>query len=120
MPSPRSASPRSAANSFGDRVSSFLAPDAVAVIGASNEPTKRGYRAVQTLLKDGFAGRFIRFIRATEIQGCSPIPISRAFRPIDLALVCTAAATFRTSSSNAAGKASKARSCSRWASARRS
>lgn len=74
---------------------SFLAPDAVAVIGASNEPTKRGYRAVQTLLKDGFAGRIYPIHpRAAEIQGLRAYPdLASVPGPIDLALVCTAAAT---------------------------
>ena len=69
---------------------SFLAPDAVAVIGASNEPTKRGYRAVQTLLKDRFAGRIYPIHpRATEVQGLRAYPdLASVPEPIDLALVC--------------------------------
>ena len=74
---------------------SFLAPKAVAVIGASNEPTKRGYRAVQTLLKDHFAGRIYPINpRASEIQGLRAYPdVASVPEPIDLALVCTAAPT---------------------------
>lgn len=74
---------------------SFLAPDAVAVIGASNEPTKRGYRAVQTLLEDRFAGRIYPIHpRATEIQGLRAYPdLASVPGPIDLALVCTPATT---------------------------
>jgi len=57
---------------------SFLAPDAVAVIGASNEPTKRGFRAVQTLLKDRFAGRIYPIHpRAAEVLGIDPSTLYR-------------------------------------------
>jgi acetate---CoA ligase (ADP-forming) len=73
----------------------FLAPEAVAVIGASDERTKRGYRAVQTLLKDGFAGRIYPINpRSSEIQGLRAYPdLASVPGPIDLALVCTAAPT---------------------------
>jgi len=73
----------------------FLAPRAVAVIGASNEPTKRGYRALQTLAKDGFAGDIYPINpRAAEIQGLRAYPdLASVPGPIDLALVCTAART---------------------------
>lgn len=74
---------------------SFLAPQSVAVIGASNEPTKRGYRAVETLLKDCYTGHIYPIHpRATEVQGLRAYPdLVSAPGPIDLALVCTAAAT---------------------------
>ena len=74
---------------------SFLVPQAVAIIGASNEPTKRGYRAVQTLLKDRFAGRIYPIHpRATEVQGLRAYPdLASVPEQIDLALVCTAAST---------------------------
>jgi acyl-CoA synthetase (NDP forming) len=73
----------------------FLAPEAVAVIGASNEPTKRGFRAVQTLLKDGFAGSIYPINpRGSEVQGLRAYPdLAAVPGPIDLALVCTAAPT---------------------------
>ena len=73
----------------------FLAPQAVAVIGASTEPTKRGYRAVQSLLKDCFAGRIYPIHpRAAEVQGLRAYPdLASVPGSIDLALVCTAAAT---------------------------
>jgi len=73
----------------------FLAPNAVAVIGASNEPTKRGYRAVQTLINDRFGGRIYPINpRAAAIQGLPAYPdLASVPGPIDLALVCTAAPT---------------------------
>jgi len=74
---------------------SFLAPKSVAVIGASNEPTKRGYRAVQTLLADRFAGAIYPIHpRAIDVQGLRAYPdLESVPEPIDLALVCTAAPT---------------------------
>ncbi len=45
------------------------------MIGASNEPTKRGYRAVQTLLRDGFAGQIYPIHpRASAVQGLRAYP----------------------------------------------
>jgi len=70
-------------------------PDSVAIVGASGDPTKRGYRAIQCLQQDGYAGRIYPVNpRASEILGV------QCYRDIEslpetppLALLCTAAAT---------------------------
>lgn len=36
---------------------SFLAPKTIAVVGASKDPSKRGYQAIARLLNDDFDGR---------------------------------------------------------------
>jgi acetate---CoA ligase (ADP-forming) len=73
----------------------FLTPRAVAIIGASTERTKRGYRAIESLQKAGFEGGIYPVNpRATEILGLRVHPdIASLPEGIDLALVCTAAAT---------------------------
>lgn len=72
----------------------FLNPDAIAIIGASTKPEKRGYQAIARLLIDGFPAANIFPInpQAPEILG---VPCYKSVRdvdaPIDLALVCTPA-----------------------------
>jgi len=73
----------------------ILNPRTVAVIGASNDPEKRGYRAIRTLQTDRYRGRIIPINpKSSEILGlpCYPslgeVP---ADIEIDLALVCTPA-----------------------------
>jgi len=34
----------------------FLAPDSIAILGASSDPTKRGYKAMVGLINDGYEG----------------------------------------------------------------
>ncbi len=73
----------------------FLAPRSVAVIGASKEPTKRGYQALRYLIADKFAGG-IYPIHPTEseILGIQAYPSLTAVpHQVDLALVCTPART---------------------------
>ncbi len=77
------------------RLHDFLNPDSIAVIGASNNPTKRGCRAITTLLAEGYPGRIFPINpREQKIQGLAcyadilTIPES-----IDLALICTPAQT---------------------------
>ncbi len=70
-------------------------PESIAIIGASKDPTKRGFRSIQKLLEDGFKGAIYPVNpRETEILG------QRAFAsladipgPVDLALICTPAKT---------------------------
>ncbi|MEQ8652342.1 MAG: acetate--CoA ligase family protein [Kiloniellales bacterium] len=73
----------------------ILNPRALAVIGASNDPTKRGYQAVKQLQADGFARPIYPINpKAPEILGLTAYPSLEAVPgPIDLALVCTPART---------------------------
>ena len=71
----------------------ILNPRTIAVIGASNDPEKRGYRAIRTLQTDHYQGKIIPINpKATEILGL-PCYASLEAVPdeIDLALVCTPA-----------------------------
>ena len=70
-------------------------PRSIAIVGASKDPTKRGYRSIQKLLEDGFKGAIYPVNpKETEILGqrvyaaLADIPGS-----VDLALVCTPAKT---------------------------
>lgn len=73
----------------------ILNPRALAVIGASNDPTKRGYQAVKQLQADGFARPIYPINpKAPEILGLTAYPSLDAVPgAIDLALVCTPART---------------------------
>lgn len=70
-------------------------PGSIAIIGASKDPTKRGFRSIQKLLEDGFKGAIYPVNpKETEILG------QRAFASladvpgtVDLALICTPAKT---------------------------
>ena len=70
-------------------------PRVIAVIGASNDPEKRGYRAIKTLLSDNYQGKIIPINpKSAEILGLKCYPsIADVTDAVDLALVCTAART---------------------------
>ncbi len=70
-------------------------PRTLAVVGASSDPEKRGYRAIKTLLADNYQGKIIPINpKATEILGLKCYPsLEEVPGEIDLALVCTAAKT---------------------------
>ncbi|MCB1880547.1 MAG: acetate--CoA ligase family protein [Gammaproteobacteria bacterium] len=73
----------------------FLNPNSVAIIGASKDPTKRGFRAIQTLLQEKFAGAIFPINpKESEILGlpCHP-DLAAVPQEIDLALICTPART---------------------------
>lgn len=73
----------------------FLKPNSVAIIGASRDTAKRGNRAIQMLLDSRYEGRIIPINpKETEILGvrCYPELAAVPF-DIDLALICTPAAT---------------------------
>jgi len=74
-------------------LSRLLAPRTIAVIGASKDPTKRGFQALAQLQRDGFAGRVYPINpRETEILGLSCYPSVQAVpEDVDLALICTPA-----------------------------
>jgi len=69
----------------------FLKPKSVAIIGASRDPSKRGHRAMQTLIKYGYTGKIVGVNpKESEVLGfpCYPDIASIPFAP-DLAMVCT-------------------------------
>jgi acetyltransferase len=70
-------------------------PRSVAVIGASADPTKRGYRAITALHKGQYEGRIVPINpRETEILGHACFAdITEATGDIDVVLICTPAAT---------------------------
>jgi len=71
----------------------ILNPRRLAVIGASNDPEKRGYRAIRTLIADHYRGEILPINpKAAEIQGLKCYPsIDAVPGEVDLALVCTPA-----------------------------
>ena len=73
----------------------ILNPRSMAIIGASKDPAKRGYRAIQSLFADKYAGAIFPINpRESEILGLKCYPaIADVPGEIDLALVCTAAQT---------------------------
>ncbi len=73
----------------------FLAPDSIAIVGASADPTKRGYKAMVGLIKDGYKGTIYPINpKADMILGIKTCPsLADVPGPIDLALICTPAAT---------------------------
>ena len=73
----------------------FLNPNSVAIIGASKDQTKRGFRAIQTLLQEKFAGAIYPINpKETELQGLPCYPdLDSVPNEIDLALICTPART---------------------------
>ncbi|MEH6579886.1 MAG: acetate--CoA ligase family protein [Amphritea sp.] len=73
----------------------FLAPNSIAIIGASADPTKRGYKAMVGLLNDGYQGTIYPINpKADEILGVKAYPSVTALpAPADMALICTPAKT---------------------------
>lgn len=70
-------------------------PTSIAIIGASKDPTKRGFRSIQKLIEDGFDGQ-IYPVNPKEncILGKPVYPSLMAIdAPVDLVLICTPAAT---------------------------
>lgn len=73
----------------------ILKPKAIAIIGASRDPAKRGARAIQMLKDNSYSGKIVPINpKVDEIAGltCYRDLASVPFE-IDLALVCTPAAT---------------------------
>ena len=73
----------------------FLAPNSIAIIGASNDPTKRGYKALVGLIEGGYEGHIFPVNpKVPEIMGLTAYPSVLALpAAADLALICTPAAT---------------------------
>ena len=60
---------------MGTGLDHFLSPRSIAVVGASNDPTKRGYQAIRRLLADGFPGPIYPVNpRQAEILGLQAYP----------------------------------------------
>lgn len=70
-------------------------PSSIAIIGASKDPTKRGFRSIQKLLEDGFTGAIYPVNpKEAEILGLRAYAsLADIPGPVDLALVCTPAKT---------------------------
>ncbi len=72
-----------------------LAPRSVAVVGASQDPTKRGHQVLRALQSRGFGGRIVPVNpRGGTILGLSVVEdLSELEAPVELAVVCTPAAS---------------------------
>jgi acetyltransferase len=70
-------------------------PKSIAVVGASKDPTKRGFRSIQKLIDDGFPGKIYPVNpREVSILGRVAYPtLAHVPDTIDLALICTPART---------------------------
>jgi acetate---CoA ligase (ADP-forming) len=68
-------------------------PASIAVVGASKDQTKRGFRSIQKLIEDGFPGPIYPVHpRETSILGRPAYPmLAHIPGPVDLALICTPA-----------------------------
>lgn len=73
----------------------ILYPDSIAVIGASNDQTKRGFRSIHKLLAEGYRGAIHPINpKEREILGLRCYPaVADVEGSIDLALICTPART---------------------------
>ncbi|AWB34413.1 acetate--CoA ligase family protein [Orrella marina] len=73
----------------------FLAPDSIAIIGASADPTKRGYKAMVGLIKGHYTGRVYPINpKVDEILGVKAYSsLGEVPGSVDLAVICTPAAT---------------------------
>lgn len=87
IPSP-SASP-------AQRVHRAFHPRGIAVIGASRDPTKRGHQVVRALVGRGYGGHIVPVNPAGgDVMGLPSVPsVEVAEGPLDLAVICTPAAT---------------------------
>ena len=70
-------------------------PKAIAIVGASKDPTKRGFRAIQKLVEEGYTGQIYPVNpKEASILDITAYPdIASIPGPVDLALVCTPAKT---------------------------
>jgi acetyltransferase len=73
----------------------FLAPNSIAIVGASTDPTKRGYKAMVGLLNDGYEGTIYPINpKADEIMGIKAYAsLTELPAAADMALICTPAKT---------------------------
>ncbi|MGZ5119484.1 MAG: CoA-binding protein, partial [Burkholderiales bacterium] len=78
---------------MSNALDAILNPRTIAIVGASNDPEKRGYRAIKTLLTDEYRGTIIP-INPKEKKILDLDCYARlqdAPHDIDLALICTPA-----------------------------
>lgn len=70
-------------------------PTSIAIVGASKDPTKRGFRSIQKLLEDGFKGAIypVNPKEASILDLVAYPSLAAIPGPVDLALVCTPAKT---------------------------
>ena len=70
-------------------------PASIAIVGASSDSTKRGYKAMVGLIKDGYAGAIYPINpKADMILGVKAYPSLEAIPgKVDLALICTPASS---------------------------
>jgi len=73
----------------------IMHPRTIAVIGASQDPFKRGHRVIESLVADAYKGQIFPINpREKEILGFKCYPsVADVPCEIDLAIICTAAAT---------------------------
>lgn len=78
-----------------DDLYSVFYPKSIAVVGASKDPTKRGFRSIQKLVDDGFPGKIYPVNpREVSILGNIAYPtLAHVPDTVDLALICTPART---------------------------
>lgn len=71
----------------------LFTPRSIAIVGASNDRTKRGYQAIASLQRDGFQGKLYAINKKEkEILGLPVFPsVADADGDIDLALIATPA-----------------------------
>ena len=56
-------------------LNTILSPQSIAIVGASRDPHKRGFRSIQKLIDDGYAGTILPVNpRETEILGLPCYP----------------------------------------------
>jgi acetyltransferase len=86
---------RSTAPALASPLHGFLAPDSIAIIGASADPTKRGYKAMVGLIKGNYPGAIYPINPKVEmVLGVRTWPtLDDVPGAVDLALICTPAAT---------------------------
>ena len=68
----------------------FFSPGAIAVIGASSDPNKLGYKLVDNIRKGGFKGKIFPVnIKGNEVAGISSVKdLDEVRESIDLAMIC--------------------------------
>lgn len=74
---------------MAEPIERILEPETIAVVGASTDPSKRGYQAIETLQTGGFDGRIYPVNPSTdEIRGLDVYSSIDAIpEPVDLALI---------------------------------
>jgi len=80
---------------MSNELDAILNPRTIAIVGASNDPEKRGYRAIKTLLADEYRGTIVpinpKEKKILELDCYARL--QDAPHDIDLAIICTPART---------------------------